>query len=562
MSSALPAPEPEHCPGPESQTAGKSAACEGCPNQNICATGGPRAPDPAIAAIASRLSSVAHKILVLSGKGGVGKSTFSSNLSLFLSQNDLTQVGLLDIDICGPSVPKMVGLEGETIRQSSSGWSPVYVTDNLAVMSIGFLMSNPNDAVIWKGPKKNGMIKQFLKDVDWGELDFLVVDTPPGTSDEHLSIVQYLKDAGITGAVVITTPQEVALQDVRREIDFCRKVGVPLIGIVENMSSFVCPNCTKSSVIFPPTTGGGRGLAKEQNIPFLGSIPLDPRIGMSADAGESFVDHYQDSPAFVAYKSIVRDSVLEVQDAVPKSDVNREFFINKVEGTLGKADTLVNYSKADSVAKVALKQLARSEPFYQRNRAHICSFYVKGECKRGDECPYRHELPSADSELAHQNIKDRYYGSNDPVAKKICAGSGLQKPQDTSITSLYITGVESDITEEDLREHFFPHGVIKSVVLVHKTKTAFINYLHRSSAEAAAASLFNNLNVKGHALRVQWGKSRQTRPVAGSGAAAVPAGEIDLDSMPPIPPPPGAVGVVYASTDPNILGSSLKTYRA
>ncbi|KAJ3113533.1 cytosolic Fe-S cluster assembly factor nbp35, partial [Physocladia obscura] len=300
----LTAPEPEHCPGPESQTAGKSVACEGCPNQHVCATG-PKGPDPAVAAIASRLTGVKHKILVLSGKGGVGKSTFSSNLSLFLSQNDDTQVGLLDIDICGPSIPKMIGLEGEQIRQSNSGWAPVYVSDNLAVMSIGFLMANQNDAVIWKGPKKNGMIKQFLKDVDWGDLDFLVVDTPPGTSDEHLSIVQYLKEAGITGAVLITTPQEVALQDVRREIDFCRKVGVPIIGVVENMSLFVCPKCTKSSIIFPPTSGGGRALAVEQSIPFLGSIPLDPRIGISGDFGESFVDHYQDSPAFAAYAQIV-----------------------------------------------------------------------------------------------------------------------------------------------------------------------------------------------------------------------------------------------------------------
>ncbi|KAI8613910.1 Nubp1 protein [Chytriomyces sp. MP71] len=300
----LQAPEPEHCPGPETEDAGKSSACEGCPNQNICAEG-PKGPDPAIAAIADRLISVKHKILVLSGKGGVGKSTFSSNLSLFLSQNEDTQVGLLDIDICGPSVPKMVGLEGEQIRQSSSGWAPVYVSDNLAVMSIGFLMANQNDAVIWKGPKKNGMIKQFLKDVDWGPLDYLIVDTPPGTSDEHLSIVQYLKDAGVTGAVLITTPQEVALQDVRREIDFCRKVGVPMLGVVENMSAFVCPKCDKSSVIFPPTTGGARGLAVEQGIPFLGAIPLDPRIGMSGDAGESFVDLYQDSPAYAAYKEVI-----------------------------------------------------------------------------------------------------------------------------------------------------------------------------------------------------------------------------------------------------------------
>ncbi|KAJ3015792.1 UNVERIFIED_CONTAM: RNA binding motif protein 22 [Siphonaria sp. JEL0065] len=264
----------------------------------------------------------------------------------------------------------------------------------------------------------------------------------------------------------------------------------------------------------------------------------------------------------------VRDSVLEVQDAVPRSDVNREYFINKVEGTLGKTDTLVNYSKAESVAKVALKQMARSEPYYQRNRAHICSFYVKGECKRGEECPYRHELPPADSEMAHQNIKDRYYGTNDPVAKKMLNRTdkavGLQKPQDVNVTSLFITGVDVEITEDDLREHFHPFGEIKSVVLVVKTKTAFINYAYRAAAEAAAAKLYNNLSIKGHVLRIQWGKSRAGAVGAGVASAASSsssANPIDPFALPSIPPPPGASGIVYASTDPNLLGSSLKTYR-
>ncbi|KAJ3281682.1 RNA-binding domain-containing protein [Rhizoclosmatium globosum] len=263
----------------------------------------------------------------------------------------------------------------------------------------------------------------------------------------------------------------------------------------------------------------------------------------------------------------VRDSVLEVQDSVPRSDVNREYFINRVEGTLGQADTLVNYSKAESVAKVALKSMARTEPFYQRNRAHICSFYVKGECKRGEECPFRHELPPADSEMAHQNIKDRYYGTNDPVAKKMLskAGnpSGLQKPHDTTITSLFITGVEFDVTEDDLREHFHPFGEIKSIVVVTKTKTAFVNFTYRAAAEAAASKLYNNLNIKGHVLRVQWGKSRSaTGAVIPAVSAAVLGGPIDPDLLPTIPPPPGTTGIVYASTDPGLLGSSLKNYRA
>ncbi|KAK2097604.1 hypothetical protein P7K49_023055 [Saguinus oedipus] len=164
------------------------------------------------------------------------------------------------------------------VHQSGSGWSPVYMEDNLGVMSVGFLLSSPDDAVIWRGPKKNGMIKQFLRDVDWGEVDYLIVDTPPGTSDEHLSVVQYLAAAHIDGAVIITTPQEVSLQDVRKEISFCRKVKLPIIGVVENMSGFICPKCKKESQIFPPTTGGAELMCKDLEVPLLGRVPLDPLI--------------------------------------------------------------------------------------------------------------------------------------------------------------------------------------------------------------------------------------------------------------------------------------------
>lgn len=165
-----------------------------------------------------------HKILVLSGKGGVGKSTVSAQLAFALA-NQGKQVGLLDIDICGPSIPTMLGLVGQEVHQSASGWSPVYVEDNLGVMSIGFMLPTTDDAVIWRGPRKNGLIKQFLTDVDWGQLDYLIIDTPPGTSDEHISIVQYLKATNVDGAVIVTTPQEVAMADVRKEINFCKKTG-------------------------------------------------------------------------------------------------------------------------------------------------------------------------------------------------------------------------------------------------------------------------------------------------------------------------------------------------
>lgn len=220
----------------------------------MCAAG-PPPPDPDIPLIAERLSHVGKKILVLSGKGGVGKSTFTAALGWALAADTELETGIMDVDICGPSIPLLTGLEGAQIRTSASGWEPAYAAENLAVMSIGFLLPSASDAVIWRGPKKNGLIKQFLKDVSWGDLDYLVVDTPPGTSDEHLSIVEYFKQGGIDGAVLVTTPQEVALQDVRKEIDFCNKVGIPIIGVVENMSGFVCPNCKGESQIFRPTTG-------------------------------------------------------------------------------------------------------------------------------------------------------------------------------------------------------------------------------------------------------------------------------------------------------------------
>lgn len=304
-SKPVPDNAPEHCPGTQSDQAGKASSCQGCPNQKLCASGETKAPDPAIAEIGAKLSNVKHKILVLSGKGGVGKSTFSAHLAHALASDGTKEVALLDVDICGPSIPRIMGLEGEQVHQSGSGWSPVYVEDNLAVMSIGFLLSSPDDAVIWRGPKKNGMIKQFLRDVDWGELDYLIVDTPPGTSDEHLSIVQYLSATNVDGAVVITTPQEVSLQDVRKEIRFCRKVKLPIIGVVENMSGFVCPKCKNTSQIFPPTSGGAEKMCADLNLPLLGKVPLDPRVAQSCDEGRSFLSEIPDSPAAHVFQRIV-----------------------------------------------------------------------------------------------------------------------------------------------------------------------------------------------------------------------------------------------------------------
>ncbi|KYQ88678.1 nucleotide binding protein 1 [Tieghemostelium lacteum] len=296
-------PPPENCPGTQSENAGKSSQCEGCPNQQICSTT-PKTVDPDLQKIQDRMSTVKHKILVLSGKGGVGKSTFSSQLSYALSMNSEKQVGLLDIDICGPSIPKIMGLEGEQIHMSGEGWDPVFVQDNLAVMSVGFLLETEEEAVIWRGPKKNGLIKQFLKDVSWGDLDYLVVDTPPGTSDEHLSIVQYLKNSNIDGAVIVTSPQDISLIDVRKEINFCKKVNLPIIGVVENFSGFICPKCTKESKIFIPTSGGAEQMSKEMNVDFLGRIPIDPLIARSCDEGKNYLTAFPNSESTKQYNII------------------------------------------------------------------------------------------------------------------------------------------------------------------------------------------------------------------------------------------------------------------
>ncbi|KAI0504505.1 hypothetical protein KFK09_015457 [Dendrobium nobile] len=334
----------EHCPGPQSESAGKSDACEGCPNQQICATA-PKGPDPDLVAIAERMATVKHKILVLSGKGGVGKSTVSAQLSFALASKDY-QVGLLDIDICGPSIPKMLGLEGQDIHQSNLGWSPIYVDSNLGVMSIGFMLPHPDEAVIWRGPRKNGLIKQFLKDVHWGEIDYLVVDAPPGTSDEHISIVQFLQATGIDGAVVVTTPQQVSLIDVRKEISFCKKVGIKVLGVVENMSrlkqpvldlefervfiegkesivedvtewaqKYIKENAPElltlfaCSKVFDSSRGGAAKMCIDMGVPFLGTVPMDPQLGKAAEEGRSCFEDQKCSSSAPALLRIVEQLI-------------------------------------------------------------------------------------------------------------------------------------------------------------------------------------------------------------------------------------------------------------
>ena len=247
-----------------------------------------------------RLCHIGRKILVLSGKGGVGKSTVAANLAVSLARAG-QKVGLLDIDVHGPSIPKLLGLEGRQVLGSEEGMLPVKMNGNLAVMSIGFLAGDERTPVIWRGPMKYAAIHQFLRDVAWGELDYLVVDSPPGTGDEPLSIAQLIGSG--SGAVIVTTPQDVAIADVRRCVAFCDRVSVPVIGIVENMSGYVCPKCGERIDIFK--TGGGAALAREMRVPFLGRIPIDPQIVVSGDAGAPFAGREVDTPAEAAFSKII-----------------------------------------------------------------------------------------------------------------------------------------------------------------------------------------------------------------------------------------------------------------
>jgi Mrp family chromosome partitioning ATPase/predicted Fe-Mo cluster-binding NifX family protein len=244
---------------------------------------------------------IGRKILVLSGKGGVGKSTVAANLAVSLAAVGRT-VGLLDVDLHGPSIPKILGLEGQRLGPDASGGiSPIQMSANLSVVSVGLMLDSAKDAVIWRGPMKYNVIRQFLKDVQWGRLDYLVIDSPPGTGDEPLAVAQLVGKGA--WAVVVTTPQDVAIADVRRSVSFCRTLHLRVVGIVENMSGLVCPHCGRQVDLFK--TGGGEELAAEMNVPFLGRIPLDPRIVASGDSGRPFVESVADSPAAQAFAAAV-----------------------------------------------------------------------------------------------------------------------------------------------------------------------------------------------------------------------------------------------------------------
>jgi len=251
--------------------------------------------------LSERMSKIKYKIMVLSGKGGVGKSTVAANMAVSLSLNG-SRVGLLDVDIHGPSIPKLLNLEGQAPGVLDDRIIPVSLSDNLKVMSIGFMLRNKDDAVIWRGPMKMNVIKQFLKDVDWGQLDFLIIDSPPGTGDEPLSVCQLIENPD--GAVIVTTPQDIAVADVRKSINFCRQLKLRVLGVVENMSGFVCPKCGEATDIFK--SGGGQRMAQEMEVPFLGRIPIDPQITQACDDGTPYIYHYSKTETAKAFEKAIQ----------------------------------------------------------------------------------------------------------------------------------------------------------------------------------------------------------------------------------------------------------------
>jgi Mrp family chromosome partitioning ATPase len=248
------------------------------------------------------MSHIKHKIIVISGKGGVGKTTIAVNLAYGLAVQKY-QVGILDVDLHGPNVPKMLGIEDEKIIGSKFGMEPVEVLSNLKAISLAFMLKNKDQPVIWRGPLKMMTIKQFLSDVNWGELDYLIIDSPPGTGDEPLSVCQLIPN--ISGAVIVTTPQDVAVLDSRKSVLFARALNVPILGIIENMSGFICPYCKKEIDLFG--VGGGEKSAIDLGAPFLGRIPIETEIVKLGDSGQPFVEFRKESLTAKVMHKIIKE---------------------------------------------------------------------------------------------------------------------------------------------------------------------------------------------------------------------------------------------------------------
>jgi Mrp family chromosome partitioning ATPase len=252
------------------------------------------------AALKASLGKIKNKVLVMSGKGGVGKTSTSVNLAVALAADGL-QVGIMDVDLHGPDIPRMLGLDGLLDLSPNQKLNPLKFRENLKAVSIEALTPNKDDAIIWRGPIKYSAIKQFIADVEWGDLDYLIIDAPPGTGDEPLTVAQTITDAK---AVIVTTPQEVSLADVRKSINFCRTVNMEILGLIENMSGFVCPHCNEKVDLFG--YGGGERTAAAMDVRFLGRVPFDQRMVACGDSGSCFQDQHADAPVTQSFRAIAQ----------------------------------------------------------------------------------------------------------------------------------------------------------------------------------------------------------------------------------------------------------------
>lgn len=307
----------------------ESKTCNSCSSQDDCGVQQNLGMDAQDQAIQEALALIENKFLIMSGKGGVGKTSVAVNLAVALSKKG-PKVGLMDVDLHGPDIPRMLGLKGLLDISADRRMLPKTYSDGLKVVSIESLAQDMDQAIIWRGPVKNQVIRQFICDVHWGKLDYLIIDSPPGTGDEPLSVAQTIPGAK---AIIVTTPQEISLADVRKSISFCRTVNMPTFGMIENMSSFVCPHCNKSVDLFG--AGGGFKTAMAMDVPFLGRIPFDPKMVECADAGESYLEKHPDSEVTQAYNEIAEKIMKGSQRKASVTPLTPR----KVEAKKGKKET-------------------------------------------------------------------------------------------------------------------------------------------------------------------------------------------------------------------------------
>jgi len=398
-------------------------------------------------AMAENLSKINQIIVVLSGKGGVGKSTVAVNLALSLALRGL-RTGLMDVDIHGPSVPKLLNLTDKRPTVKGDEIIPItYLSDLLKVMSMGFLLQGTEQAVIWRGPLKYTMIKDFIAHVQWGSLDYLVVDCPPGTGDEPLSVAQFLK--GKAKAVIVTTPQQVATIDVEKCITFCKQLELPVVGVIENMSGFVCPHCGMTVDIF--SKGGGELLATQYGIPFLGSIPLDPDIARSGDEEKPYVYFYSKTVAAKVFDGI--------GEKIVHSGKNESEAIRKEVGNKSPVDTHSQNKDKVEIVSTAHKEVSMKFAV-PTNQGKLCAHFghceafalidTDGDGKVVNETyitPPPHEPGLLPPWLSQQGVNCIIAGGMGSRAKELFAAQGVnvvtgaQGEEPRAIVEDYLKGV-------------------------------------------------------------------------------------------------------------------------